>query len=97
MSSNGKIAIVTGATGGIGLAAAKRLGKDGFTVILNGRDEAKGAQALAALTDAGATAEYLGFDVTDENLVTEKGRVSLKFRFGVFCIEGGDSIFEKRG
>jgi len=71
MSTNGKIAIVTGATGGIGLEAAKRLGQDGFTVIINGRDEAKGAEALKALTDAGANAEYHGFDVTDEKLVTE--------------------------
>ena len=37
MSINkGKIAIVTGATGGIGFEVAKRLGKDGFTIILNG-------------------------------------------------------------
>jgi len=71
MSSNGKIAIVTGATGGIGLEAAKRLGKDGFTVVINGRDDAKGAAALSALTDAGAKAEYYGFDVTDESAVTE--------------------------
>jgi len=71
MSSNGKIAIVTGATGGIGLEAAKRLAKDGFTVIINGRDDVKGAVALSALTDAGAAAEYYGFDVTDESSVTE--------------------------
>ena len=37
MSINkGKVAIVTGATGGIGFEVARRLGKDGFTVALNG-------------------------------------------------------------
>ncbi len=36
--SEKKVAIVTGATGGIGFEVAKRLGKDGFTIALNGID-----------------------------------------------------------
>ncbi|QRM88904.1 SDR family oxidoreductase [Lacinutrix sp. WUR7] len=71
MSKNtGKVAIVTGATGGIGFAVAERLGKDGYTVILNGIDDKAGAEKLKALTDEGITAEYYGFDVTNEEQVT---------------------------
>lgn len=68
---NGKVAIITGATGGIGFEVAKRLGQDGFTVVLNGIDDEKGAERAKELTDAGIKAEYLGFDVTDEDAVTK--------------------------
>ncbi len=70
MSSKGKVAIITGATGGIGFAVAKRLGEDKYTVILNGIDDEAGLQRIKELTAFGITAEYYGFDVTDEAAVT---------------------------
>ena len=66
-----RIAIVTGATGGIGFEVAKRLGKDGFTVILNGIQNEEGAKKVAELNAEGIDAEYYGFDVTNEDQVTE--------------------------
>jgi NAD(P)-dependent dehydrogenase (short-subunit alcohol dehydrogenase family) len=70
MKSNGRIAIVTGATGGIGFEVAKRLGRDGFTVALNGIDDEAGAKRVAELVAEGINAEYYGFDVTKEEEVT---------------------------
>ncbi|MGB5394135.1 MAG: SDR family NAD(P)-dependent oxidoreductase [Lutimonas sp.] len=67
----GKVAVITGATGGIGFEVAKRLGKDGFTVILNGIEDEIGAEKVAELTAAGITAEYYGFDMTNDKAVTE--------------------------
>lgn len=67
----GKVAIITGATGGIGFEVAKRLGTDGYTVVFNGRNNEAGAKRLAELSAAGISAEFYGFDVTDENAVTE--------------------------
>lgn len=69
-NSNQKVAIVTGATGGIGFEVAKRLCKDGYNVILNGIDHEAGAKRVEELTAEGLKAEYLGFDVTNEEAVT---------------------------
>lgn len=71
MSNQGKIAVVTGATGGIGFAVAKRLGEDGYTVIINGIDDEAGAEKLQELKDAGIPAEYYSFDVTKEDEVAK--------------------------
>ncbi|WP_424961296.1 SDR family NAD(P)-dependent oxidoreductase [Ekhidna sp.] len=67
--SENKVAIVTGATGGIGFEVAKRLGQDGYTVILNGIEDEVGAQRVEELVNEGISAEYYGFDVTNEDEV----------------------------
>jgi len=66
-----KVAIITGATGGIGFEVAKRLGKDGYTVVLNGIQDEEGALKVEELKASGITAEYYGFDVTNDEAVTE--------------------------
>ena len=70
-NSNGKVAGVTGATGGIGFAVCKRLGNDGYTIVLNGIEDQAGADRVAELAAEGIKAEYYGFDMTNADAVTE--------------------------
>ena len=79
--SNKKVAIVTGATGGIGFEVAKRLGLDGYTVILNGINDEAGAERAAELVAQGIDAVYCGFDVTNEEAVT-KNIVAIGEKYG---------------
>ncbi|TCK25755.1 SDR family NAD(P)-dependent oxidoreductase [Pseudonocardia endophytica] len=60
---SGKVAIVTGATGGIGRGVALRLAVDGMTVVVNGRDESRAGPVLAEIADLGGTAQFVAGDV----------------------------------
>jgi 2-deoxy-D-gluconate 3-dehydrogenase len=65
----GKIALVTGGNGGIGFAMARGLAAAGANVIIAGRDAAKSAAAVQALTADGWKADAVEADVTDEAAV----------------------------
>ena len=63
---SGRVAIVTGGNGGIGLGMAKGMAAAGATIVIAGRDAAKNASAVKEIHGLGATASAIAVDVLKE-------------------------------
>jgi len=66
---DGKVALVTGGNGGIGLGMARGMAQAGATVLIVGRDAEKSRGAAQELKEQGLAADALAADVTDEAAV----------------------------
>ena len=63
---SGRVALVTGGNGGIGMGMAEGLAAAGAALMIAGRDQAKNQAAVAALRQAGGTAEAVAVNVAEE-------------------------------
>jgi 2-deoxy-D-gluconate 3-dehydrogenase len=64
---SGRVAIVTGGNGGIGLGMAKGMAEAGAAIVVAGRDAAKNAAAVKEIQGLGATASAIAVDVLKED------------------------------
>jgi len=66
---NGKTALITGSSRGLGFAFAQALAEHGADVILNGTNGQRLEQSVRHISDRGFRADALAFDVADEQAV----------------------------
>jgi len=81
MSLQGRIALVTGASQGIGRACALELARAGATLVLAARNESKLAEAVAEIEAAGGQATAFALDVASEDSI-KSGAKAIIERFG---------------
>jgi gluconate 5-dehydrogenase len=82
---DGRVALVTGSSAGIGEALARGLAKAGAEVVINGRRQELVDKVVQSLIDAGQKAHAAPFDVTDpqaaavaiENIETHVGPIAI--------------------
>jgi NAD(P)-dependent dehydrogenase (short-subunit alcohol dehydrogenase family) len=90
-SQSTPVALVTGATSGIGRAVALDLARDGFDVIVHGRDPDRGAETVKQIESEGGTARFIAADLGDADAVRELA--SLAGEVEVLVNNGGFSWF----
>jgi NAD(P)-dependent dehydrogenase (short-subunit alcohol dehydrogenase family) len=73
--------LVTGATSGIGRAVALQLARDGFDVIVHGRDAGRGAKAVDEIKASGGRARFIAANLDDpadiRRLAKEVGNIDV--------------------
>jgi NAD(P)-dependent dehydrogenase (short-subunit alcohol dehydrogenase family) len=62
----GEVALVTGSTRGLGRETARVFAEEGARVVVTGRNEERGQEVVASITDTGGEAAFVGADLGDE-------------------------------
>ena len=90
-SLTNKVALVTGATSGIGAATAIRFAEAGATVICTGRNQERGEGVVSSIKDKGGKAEFYEMDIESDSSI-EAVAETIKDKYGKL-----DIVFNNAG
>lgn len=92
----GKTALITGSSRGLGLAFATALAGAGARVVLNGRNDAALAATASALRERGAQIHTAAFDVTEPSAVNA-AIDTIETQYGAIDILVNNAGIQRRG
>jgi NAD(P)-dependent dehydrogenase (short-subunit alcohol dehydrogenase family) len=94
----GKRALVTGATSGIGRAVAMKLAEEGAEIVVHGRDATRGSETVEAIEAAGGRAHFIAADLNDatdtRRLADEAGDVDVLVNNAGISVWGPTADFD---
>lgn len=91
----GKVALVTGATSGIGRATAVMLAQRGAHVVASGRDVRRGEEVVFDIRRSGGTADFIGAELIDAASATRLAHeaVAVTGRIDILVNNAGAAVF----
>lgn len=82
LSADGDVALVTGATSGIGAATAAALADQGAHVLVAGRNASRGADVVSAIRARGGKADFVAADLHDADSARQLARRAVELGGG---------------
>ena len=87
----GEVAIVTGSTSGLGREVARVMGAEGASVVVTGRDAARGAATVALVEEAGGEAAFVAADLASDGAADDLVRAAVD-AFGAVTVVVNNAV-----
>jgi 3-oxoacyl-[acyl-carrier protein] reductase len=94
---DGKRALITGSSGGIGEGIAKVFAKEGTIVVIHGRNRANAERVANEIKDSGGTAYVALGDLSNDEGASEVSSIAMSLTGGIDILVNNAADFKNRG